>query len=320
MLDPAYASGTCTPEPGGLTPREVFPLVREPFAGRRTWWASSFVELNPPVDPGYHDLPAAPGFESRTSCSEKLVRTPIKSEQTVLSQADPDQTRSEGDATSGICRTLSHTERGSMPHTTGRGHAAAVYIPEDHARRHDLEWRGSLSVNLPSERCVGIAERPYRPGAVSRECWPLGRHAPCSTFSGCRRHPLSYLPRVPERSVLYEVVRDHLETFLANAAASRSDAGLPRFIEREFRDFLSCGQLAGGFARLRCTGCGTDRLLPFSCKRRTCVGAVVDAGWPSAPRTWSNMCSPTCRCGNGCCRCRIACATSSPGTMISAAR
>ena len=28
VLDPAYASGTGTPEPGGLTPREVFPLVR----------------------------------------------------------------------------------------------------------------------------------------------------------------------------------------------------------------------------------------------------------------------------------------------------
>ena len=73
--------------------------------------------------------------------------------------------------------------------------------------------------------------------------------------------------------MLYEVVRDHLETCLANAAASRNDAGLPRLIEREFRDFLSCGQLAGGFARLRCKGRGTDRLLPFSCKRRTVCGS-----------------------------------------------
>ena len=48
----------------------------------------------------------------------------------------------------------------------------------------------------------------------------------------------------------------------------RDGQGLPRFVEQEFRDFLTCGCLAAGFARFRCPDCHLDRLLPFSCKGR----------------------------------------------------
>jgi transposase-like zinc-binding protein/putative transposase len=68
--------------------------------------------------------------------------------------------------------------------------------------------------------------------------------------------------------VLYQVVRDHYETFVAQTASFRDGAGLPRFIDEEFRGFLRCGWLADGFARLRCEGCHLDRLVPFSCKGR----------------------------------------------------
>src|SRR5439155_103183 len=44
--------------------------------------------------------------------------------------------------------------------------------------------------------------------------------------------------------------------------------GLPRFVEREFREFLTCGALSRGFARVRCESCAFERLVPFSCKRR----------------------------------------------------
>ena len=43
---------------------------------------------------------------------------------------------------------------------------------------------------------------------------------------------------------------------------------LPAFVEQEFYDFLTCGILAHGFARLRCTECALERLVPFSCKGR----------------------------------------------------
>jgi hypothetical protein len=78
----------------------------------------------------------------------------------------------------------------------------------------------------------------------------------------------AYDPRDPTSTILYGIVRDHFETFRAHAASLRDGEGLPRFVEQEFRDFLRCGCLAGGFARFRCTACGQDRLVAFSCKGR----------------------------------------------------
>ncbi len=75
----------------------------------------------------------------------------------------------------------------------------------------------------------------------------------------------TYQPRDAAGTVLHRVVRENLETFLQEVG----DGGtLPRFIEREFRDFLTCGALTRGFARVRCDGCAFERLVPFSCKRR----------------------------------------------------
>jgi hypothetical protein len=78
----------------------------------------------------------------------------------------------------------------------------------------------------------------------------------------------AYEPRRAADSVIYQVVRDHYETFAAQAASRRDGQALPRFIDEEFRAFLRCGWLAGGFARFRCEGCRLERLVPFSCKAR----------------------------------------------------
>jgi hypothetical protein len=78
----------------------------------------------------------------------------------------------------------------------------------------------------------------------------------------------AYVPRVADGSVLHTLVRDHLETFLAETAARSEGVGLPAFVAKEFRDFLGCGVLARGFARVRCGDCAFERLVPFSCKGR----------------------------------------------------
>ena len=78
----------------------------------------------------------------------------------------------------------------------------------------------------------------------------------------------AYRPRDPAASALYRVVRDYFETFRLQAAGLRDGEGPPGFVEQEFRAFLRCGWLAGGFARLRCTRCRTERLVAFSCKGR----------------------------------------------------
>jgi hypothetical protein len=60
----------------------------------------------------------------------------------------------------------------------------------------------------------------------------------------------------------------HLETFFEEARARGAGEGLPAFVERELREFLSCGVIARGFARFRCDGCGHEILVPFSSKGR----------------------------------------------------
>ena len=75
----------------------------------------------------------------------------------------------------------------------------------------------------------------------------------------------TYRPRDAEHTVLYTVIREYLETFLRETTERGEGSGLPRFVEQEFREFLTCGVLAHGFARLRCDGCGLDHLLPLIC-------------------------------------------------------
>jgi len=70
----------------------------------------------------------------------------------------------------------------------------------------------------------------------------------------------------PEKSLLHQVVREQLESFLARARESGSPVA--RFVEREIRAYLDCGILANGFLRVHCDDCGGDRLVAFSCKGR----------------------------------------------------
>ena len=79
--------------------------------------------------------------------------------------------------------------------------------------------------------------------------------------------PVHYERRRPEDSVLYRLVQEQLETFLAQVEAE-TGASLLAFIKEEFDAFLKCGILAHGFLRLRCAKCAHEKLVAFSCKRR----------------------------------------------------
>src|SRR5438128_3062395 len=98
------------------------------------------------------------------------------------------------------------------------------------------------------------------PSPPSPRCCPQGdRRAPAVA---------TYEPRDPSRTVLYHVIADHLETFLASLEADPDATGLPAYVQREFDAYLQCGILAHGFLRLGCDTCPKELLLPFSCKRR----------------------------------------------------
>jgi hypothetical protein len=118
-------------------------------------------------------------------------------------------------------------------------------------------------------------------------------------FIGGVASSLTYRPRRPEQGPLHQIVREHYETFRAQAAEHRDGQGLPRFVDRAFQDFLTCGCLAAGFARFRCAGCRQERLVAFSCKGRgfcpSCGGRrmteraahLVDYVFPDVPvRQW----------------------------------
>ena len=80
-----------------------------------------------------------------------------------------------------------------------------------------------------------------------------------------------YTRHQPEKTVLYQVIRDNLDIFL-----SRTEAPLPSYVIEEFSAFLDCGILSKGFVRLLCESCKKDLALPFSCKKRgfcpSCAG------------------------------------------------
>jgi hypothetical protein len=89
-------------------------------------------------------------------------------------------------------------------------------------------------------------------------------------------HTATYTPRDPSNTVLYEVIAENLETFLASLDNDPDAKGLPAYVQREFYDYLQCGILAHGFLRLGCESCKKEVLLAFSCKRRgfcpSCAG------------------------------------------------
>jgi hypothetical protein len=75
--------------------------------------------------------------------------------------------------------------------------------------------------------------------------------------------------------VLYVIVRDHLQSFLAYARETY-EAPLPRNVEQELHGYLRCGVFAHGFVHAKCECCGHDLLVAFSCKARavcpSCAG------------------------------------------------
>ena len=111
------------------------------------------------------------------------------------------------------------------------------------------------------------------------------------------RQSPNYERHQPEQTLLYQLVQQHYPAF----KASLEDQGqsLPRYVQREFEDFLQCGRLEYGFLRVRCEDCRHERLVAFSCKRRgfcpSCgarrmaesAALLVDEVFPAVPiRQW----------------------------------
>ena len=78
--------------------------------------------------------------------------------------------------------------------------------------------------------------------------------------------PLVYERRTPEKTKIYDIVRRFVNTFFAEREQENRE--VPKYIRREFENFLKCGILAHGFVRVHCEACGLDFATAFSCKGR----------------------------------------------------
>ena len=115
--------------------------------------------------------------------------------------------------------------------------------------------------------------------------------------SASTEQPVHYERHRPERTLLYQLVQEYYPAFKAHLEAQGT--GLPRYVEREFEDYLKCGRLEGGFLRVRCETCRDERLVAFSCKHRSfcpscgarrmaeSAALLVDEVFPEQPvRQW----------------------------------
>jgi hypothetical protein len=110
--------------------------------------------------------------------------------------------------------------------------------------------------------------------------------------------PNDYRRREPEKTALYQVVQNELESFIAeHEAAGRY---LPSFVVKQLEAFLKCGIPAHGFVLKECEACSERQVVAFSCKRRglcpSCASRrmsataahLVDHVYPAAPvRQWT---------------------------------
>jgi hypothetical protein len=75
-----------------------------------------------------------------------------------------------------------------------------------------------------------------------------------------------YERRRPEKTPLYKIVSECLESWLEDRSAREHPVAA--YVEEEFRGYLTCGLLCFGFARAVCARCPQKFVVAFSCKRR----------------------------------------------------
>ena len=82
--------------------------------------------------------------------------------------------------------------------------------------------------------------------------------------------PTPYKPRHPEGTAVYQLFQDHFDSYI-RAYEERFEprsGPLRPVVVRSVEEFMSCGRLQGGFARIRCPQCRAEHLLAFSCRTR----------------------------------------------------
>ena len=88
--------------------------------------------------------------------------------------------------------------------------------------------------------------------------------------------PAPYQPRETQSSVLVGLLREHLDDFLERASGTGAHPGLPRFVERQLRAMVDCGDVTRGVIPGSCAPARRADLLSWAPRRPVLVqGAPV---------------------------------------------
>ena len=82
--------------------------------------------------------------------------------------------------------------------------------------------------------------------------------------------PAAYKPRHPERTELYQRFETHFDSYVRpyEARFEPHSGPLRPVVVWSVEEFLDCGRLQGGSARIRSPKCRAEHLLAFSCRTR----------------------------------------------------
>ena len=172
-----------------------------------------------------------------------------------------------------------------------------VYASESRERprasaRRRADWRPPPGAAITLRRCRGLGS------------WPAACRRRRRRHAASAAGPIRLRAPHPERTALYEIVRDNLETLYGAIEDGALEVRLPKHAKKELEAFLDCGLLCRGFARLRCEGCEERRLVAFCCKGRGFCPSCLGRRMCARPPTSSRRCCPRSRCGSGCSRSR----------------
>ncbi len=87
----------------------------------------------------------------------------------------------------------------------------------------------------------------------------------------CRQPLPLYRPRDPQASDLWRLIDQHFDSFRQGYDERfQAKYGFWRpVVDRSVTAFLACGDLAEGFARVRCPDCHHEMFVAYSCKQPT---------------------------------------------------
>jgi len=93
-----------------------------------------------------------------------------------------------------------------------------------------------------------------------------------SMSSKTSNRPEFYRPRNPEQSPFYKLVNEYFDEFerIYPERYEKTHGFWRPIIRKTIDKFLKCGDLKEGFARVKCTKCGKELFVSYSCKTRCC--------------------------------------------------